>query len=114
AHPLMLAAQRTIATLRGERAAEKAVAAVDAAIKAGKLLPAQRDWAVAYATSDKAGFDQFIGAQPTYIASGESMQVVPPGTAIDADALTQTEKAICAAGGYDEKDYLARKKQVAA
>jgi phage I-like protein len=37
---------------------------VDSAIQAGKLLPAQRPWAVSYALSDPAGFKSYVESAP--------------------------------------------------
>lgn len=54
-----------------DRAAEKATAAVDEAIKAGKVTPAGRDWAVAYAQKDPDGFAAFVKAQPVIVQGGE-------------------------------------------
>ncbi len=42
--------------LRVERARERAERAVDDAIKAGKLIPAQRQWAISYCQADFKGF----------------------------------------------------------
>jgi phage I-like protein len=69
-HPLMLSAQTTINQLRAERSKEAAVVKVDAAIKAGRLIPSQRDWAIEYCSADEKGFEKFIGAQPKIIQSG--------------------------------------------
>jgi phage I-like protein len=69
-HPLMLSAQNTINQLRAERSKEQAVVKVDAAIKAGRLIPSQREWAIEYCSADEKGFEKFIGAQPKIIQSG--------------------------------------------
>ena len=42
-------------TVETERAEERATAAVDDAVRAGKIAPAQRDWAMAYAKRDADG-----------------------------------------------------------
>lgn len=47
-----------------ERATERATQAVDAAIRAFKLTPAQRAWAIEYATRDLQGFAGFCDRQP--------------------------------------------------
>lgn len=41
--------------------------AVNAAVKAGKITPAQRKWATAYATQDLNGFNDFVSAAPAIV-----------------------------------------------
>lgn len=45
--------------------------AVDAAVKARKLAPAQREWAETYALKDPAGFKAYVKAAPEVFAAGE-------------------------------------------
>jgi len=42
--------------LRAERARERAAHTVEDAIRAGKIVPAQREWAIAYCAADARGF----------------------------------------------------------
>jgi phage I-like protein len=49
---------------------QQAAASVEAATQAGKLLPAQREWAHAYALADPAGFAAFVAAQPRLVSTG--------------------------------------------
>jgi Mu-like prophage I protein len=113
-HPLMISAQRAIGELRGERAAEKAVARVDAAIDAGKLIAGQRDWAITYCTNDSTGFEKFIGGQPTILTSGELLRAIPPGAAHPSDdELTPAELTICKNTLCPPADFLKRKKELA-
>ncbi len=97
--------QQELNSLKEAVAGEKAAAAVDAAIKDGRLTPAQREWAVAYCKADPDGFTEFVRAQPIIVGG----RVAPQGQDGGA-ALTPEEKAICRAMGIDEKDFLATKK----
>jgi len=53
-------------------ALSEAQVSIDAAIVAGKLLPAQQDWATKYALSDKKGFDDFIKIAPVVVKLTEN------------------------------------------
>jgi len=99
--------------MRVERANERAERAVDDAIKAGKLIPAQRQWAISYCQADFKGFAAFAARQPAAFGTGfESAAATftaPPALAAKA-ALTATETAICAQLGLRPEDYLGRKR----
>lgn len=76
---------QALEALRAERLAEQVTAAVDAAVTAGKLAPAQRDWATAYATRDLAGFRDYVKAAPVVVTGDSHARGTPP-TAGDAQA----------------------------
>jgi phage I-like protein len=104
------ALQKQLASVISERAAEKAEAAADAAIADGRLIPAQRDWAVSYASRDPEGFAVFAKAQPKVLAAGATAARVTEG----GDALSAEEVAICASLGLAHKDFIATRKSLAA
>jgi len=99
--------------MRAERSSERAERAVDDAIKAGKLIPAQRQWAISYCQADFKGFAAFTARQPAAFGAGfESAAATftaPPVPAATA-ALTATETAICGQLGLSPEDYLGRKR----
>jgi len=100
--------------LRVERARERAERAVDDAIKAGKLIPAQRQWAISYCQADFKGFGAFAARQPVafggaFESAAATFTPPPPALATTA-ALTATETAICAQLGLSPEDYLGRKR----
>ena len=100
--------------LRVERARERAERAVDDAIKAGKLIPAQRQWAISYCQADFKGFGAFAARQPAafggaFESAAATFTPPPPARAATA-ALTATETAICAQLGLSSEDYLGRKR----
>ncbi|MFQ7874047.1 phage protease [Enterocloster sp.] len=53
-----------MAELEKQAASQKAEELVGLAMKDGKLSPAQKEWAVAYALSDLKGFAKFGGEGP--------------------------------------------------
>jgi len=104
--------QRTLTELnqlRAERGRERAENSVDAALRSGKLIPAQREWAVSYCQADSRGFAQFIGRQPAILGPGrdhESPREQAPRRA--KELLTPAETAICSALGVRPEDFRKR------
>jgi phage I-like protein len=96
--------------LRAERAKEAAEHAVDEAMRAGKLTPAQREWAVSYCAADPAGFGAFAARQPA-VLKGEMPLGEKPGAAMRrAPAmLSEVETAVCGQLGVPAADYLKRR-----
>jgi len=115
--PMVLGLNRAISELRGQRAAEKAVVRVDAAIAAGKLVPAQREWAIAYCAADAAGFNRFVGAQPALALAAEGLPGSSASLARHASAattLSEDEARICTQTRTDPQKFLARRAQAQA
>src|SRR5579885_933036 len=50
--------------LKAERRRERAAVKVEEAIRAGKLISAQREWGITYCAADEKAFDDFIAKQP--------------------------------------------------
>jgi hypothetical protein len=107
-HPMVLGLNRAIGELRGERAAERAIAKVDAAIGTGKLVPAQREWGIAYCTADPAGFAKFASSQPALSIAGEQSIPAPRR---DVRELTDDESRICTQTGTDLRKFVSRRNQ---
>lgn len=81
-----------VATLKQDGATRRATAAVDGAVQAGKLLPAQREWAMAYAERDLEGFEAFVAKQPQIVKpGGGAPQGDPPASVGGSDE----DAAIC-------------------
>jgi len=107
-HPQMIAMQKRLADIEKERAIEKAALAVDAAIKAGKLIPAQREWALSYCAADPKGFEAFVAKQiPIQLAEG-SVSGAPPASS--EHSLSGTELAICSSLGIKHEDFVKNRK----
>jgi phage I-like protein len=106
--------------LRAARARERAENAVGDALRMGKLVPAQREWAIAYCQADFDGFQKFIARQPA-VALGEigvAGRMVREGiraageqsiAVAGSEVLTAAEVAVCAALGIQRADFARRK-----
>ncbi len=105
-----LALNRITSFEEGEKArADEAInTAVDAAIEAGKIAPASRDYHVA-ACRAEGGLDRFtaaMGVTPA-IGKGSDLDKKKPGK--DAKALTAEEVAVCHQFGMTEEEFIAAK-----
>jgi phage I-like protein len=107
-HPMVVQMAADLNQMRAEQAKDLATQKVDAAIREGRLIPSQREWAIAYCTSDSQGFEKFIGAQPKIIQTGTDgtftgrIGDAPKGVT----ALDQREIEICANLGLESEDQL--------
>lgn len=101
--------QGQVAELRGTAAQDKASTAVNAAMQAGKVTPALKDWALSYAAKDPAGFDGWVANAPAVVKPGGSTVTGAPPAA-DAAALDEAGLAVCAALGISPEAY---KKEIA-
>ncbi|MGE4323981.1 MAG: phage protease [Sphingobium sp.] len=95
-----------LATLEGERAEREVAAAIDA----GKLVPALKDWGLNLFRTNEQGWRDFAGAAPVIVAAGAQLGGGNPAPGSDPDKLEAHEIAACAALGMSEADYLAQKK----
>ncbi|HYH17624.1 MAG TPA: phage protease [Azospirillum sp.] len=98
-----------LASMRTNLSEEQATAKVDAAIRAGKMTPAQREWGLVLCRSNPASFDQFAASAPP-VFGNLAREVVPGGRPPDPNSgadgrLTAEQKAICAALGHDPAEY---------
>ncbi len=98
--------------MRAERARDRAAQAVDEATRAGKLVPAQREWAIAYCAADPAGFSSFVARQPAILGAASGFDNEPPmapGASGARTSLGATELAICSQLGVSAADFVRRK-----
>ncbi len=79
-----------------------AASAVDGAIEAGKIPPAQRDWYMAHAKRDLGDFQAFVAGAPVILSPGAITRDPPPD---DKTALTTDELAACSAMGITEEQF---------
>lgn len=88
--------------LQTARADEQATTAVDDAIKAGKLAPAQRDWGLASARKDLDAFKSYVESAPVIVTPAAPS----PSPAADPEAaLTSEELAVCRSMGISEEAF---------
>lgn len=83
--------------------ADKATASVETAMKAGKIAPASKDWALAYAKKDPAGFAAFVEGAPVVVSPDTEIR---PGKPKPGSPLTDEEKATCRQLGVSEEAFL--------
>lgn len=110
--------------LRAASARERAGFRVDAAMKAGKIIPAQREWAIAYCQANACGFEEFVARQPAVIggtaegfggepAAGRHRRQERDEASADgglaASGLTRTELTVCARLGLRPHEYRRRR-----
>jgi len=100
--------QTQVRTLQETGAEAKATAAVDAAVKGGKITPAGRDHALKLFRADPDAFAAFVGAAPV-VVSAEAMDTAGARANLD-NPLTPEEKAAAAAVGVSEENFLKSKK----
>ncbi len=95
--------QNEVKVLQTALSADKAGAAVDKAIKDGKLAPALKDWGMSLASQDLAKFEAFAAGAPVLTAQ----QTTPARKRQegDAPALDESQAAVAAALGIDPKTY---------
>lgn len=89
--------QSTVASLQDD----KLQGEVDAAVAAGKLAPAMKDWGLALIKKDPTAFASFVESAPV-LAGGKA----PVGKTPDGKpALDDEDRAVCALLGVDEAAY---------
>ena len=95
----------TIVTMRGDGAKATAEQKVTLAIAAGKITPAQRPWALAYAAENPAKFDELMGVTPAILASGRR---APEGN--PEEVLSDEDIALCSQLNIKPEDFKATRK----
>jgi len=84
---VLAAAEARLAALEDAALRRDAEARVEEAQRAGKLTPAQREWALTLALSDAALFDAWLETAPVIVAPGRMVQA-HRGSGPDTDART--------------------------
>ena len=106
-----LAVQSQLAELQRATKTAKATTAVEDAMKAGKIAPAMKDWALTYASADPAGFDAFVASAPAIVAPSRAGAVPPPAVA-DA-ALSDEDLQVQSQMGLSKDAFEAARKKEA-
>ena len=107
-HPMVVKMATELNQMRLAQARKTAETAVDNAIREGRLIPSQRDWAIEYCSGDPKGFEKFIGQQPKIVQNGADgtftarIGEAPKGVA----SLDQREIEIFANLGLDTFEQL--------
>jgi len=99
-----------LATLQGEVGTSEVTRVVDDAIQAGKVTPATKDWAVAYASQDLPGFKSYVEKAPVLVAAASQQSgIATPPAATAAQRLSAEEVAVAHQLGLTEDQYLKTK-----
>ncbi|RVA07647.1 hypothetical protein EN932_27115 [Mesorhizobium sp. M7A.F.Ca.US.002.01.1.1] len=93
--------QTRLNTLEGAVVDGKAEEAVNTAMKAGKLIPALKDWGLSLFKADPAKFETFVGSAPILTAP----QLQTPRKDGEAADLTEAQLAVCSAMGITADDF---------
>lgn len=88
--------------LKQQNAERDADAAVTLALKAGKITPAQKDWARSYALSDPKGFGSFVEKAPQIVPMGEVE--LEDTKELKSDTLDEATMLACKQLGVDPED----------
>ena len=88
--------------LKQQNAQRDADEAVTLALRAGKITPAQKDWARSYALADPKGFDAFVEKAPQVVPMGE---IDLGGTvALKSDKPDEATTLVCKQLGVSQED----------
>ena len=96
--------------LKKKDAQRDAAEAVTVALKAGKITPAQKDWALEYALTAPKGFAAFVAAAPQVVPFGEIV-TEDDQQALKADKPDDMTLAVCKQMGIDPEDIVKYGKQ---
>lgn len=100
--------QTEVNTLKADTSRKEAEALVDAAVKAGKIIPAAREAFINLASKDRAQFDSIVGVQPVILASG---QIERKHEVEGGDTLTGDEVNVASMLGLTAEDYAKSRKE---
>jgi phage I-like protein len=93
--------------LKSQTAADNTTQAVEAAMKAGKIAPAQKSWALEYYRQDPGGFQTFVARAPQLVPTRMELKLLQdvqvPGQ------LQPEELALCRSLNLPPEQYLQAK-----
>ena len=105
----MKALQASVAALTAKLAGQELDGVVAAALKAGKLLPAQETWARALGSKDLASLETYLETAPAVVPTRSQTAGRAPGGKGDETRLTAEEEAVCKPLGLTAEAYLKTK-----
>lgn len=98
-----LAVAGQLTQLQGDTVKSQATREVDAAIEAGKLTPAMRDWGLALAGQSLEAFRGYVAKAPVLVTTA-SQTTTPPPTATGAQQVGADRLSIARQLGVDVAD----------
>lgn len=106
----LLKAEEELQALKARLAKETADRVVEEALKAGKVSPAQRGWALEYCRRDPEGFQTYADRAPKLVPTGEELQLQRDDHREEAGLLPE-DLAICRCLNVSPEAYLKAKAQ---
>lgn len=104
-NPTGVVSEAEFLALKQKVDSKDAKAVVELALTEGKLLPAQKEWAIEYALSNRKGFENFIEKAPKVVPMGGD---TPPKKTAQT-TLDETEMKVCKDLGITPEEYLKSK-----
>lgn len=98
-------------SLKARLTEEQSNRIVREALKAGKISPAQKGWALEYCRRDPEGFGDFVAKAPQVVPVGVALELVSEGQTAKGQ-LTPEEMAVCRAANLRPEEYLKAKKEM--
>jgi phage I-like protein len=93
-----------LTNLEQTQAKKQADTLVSQAMSAGKITPAQKDWAVVYASRDPKGFGEFVSKAPVIVSA--NAQVTGQTLETTTGALTAEQRQMAVTMGIKPEAYL--------
>jgi phage I-like protein len=106
----LLKTEEELQALKTRLASETAERVVEEALKAGKVSPAQRGWALEYCRRDPEGFQTYADRAPKLVPTGEELQLLREEHDEEAGLLPE-ELAVCRSLKVSPEAYLKAKAQ---
>lgn len=106
---LVVSLQSQLSSLQADNARARSEAAIEAALTAGKIVPATKAQWLSLHSKDPAGTDQLLAAMPSLNAGGISKSQAEGGS-----TLSDEDRAVMTMMGFDEKAYAEHAKKVGA
>lgn len=98
---------KRVTVLETASANTRAEVAVEKAMQEGKITPANKDWAISYASSNPDEFETFVKNAPVIVKPGAGTKKLIPETAA---AMTDEQKEICKSLGIKPEAFVATAK----
>ena len=106
----LLKTEEALQALKVRLSSETADRLVEEALKAGKVSPAQRGWALEYCRRDPEGFQTYTDRTPKLVPTGEELQLLREDHH-DENGLLPEEMAVCRSLKVSPEAYLKAKAQ---
>ncbi len=107
-----LAVASQLTELQGQTSASETEREVDQAVQSGKVTPAMKEWALAFASQDLPGFRKYVEKAPVLVAAAQKGQAStgkqPPAS--DGSKLSDEELAVAKQMGLSAEEFLKTKK----